>query len=466
MPRLPIVLVHGYSDKGESFRKWCAELKKLGYDATAIHLANYVSLSNEVTIKDLAEGFDRALRDRAGLSADEPFDAIVHSTGMLVVREWLTTYSGRSARLKHLIGLAPATFGSPMAHKGRSWLGAIFKGGKEPGPDFLEAGTLVLSGLELGSRYTWDLAHKDLLAADQAVYGPTSKTPYPFIFVGLKDYGWLKRAVTEPGTDGTVRWAGVGFNSRKVVVDLTRDPARPGNRDRIQISPWKNSDVPLVLLDGPNHSTILGDPSPELVTMLTEALAVGSRQAYADWAAKYDNSKKPGALPKKAARYQQFVVRAVDERGDGIRDYFLQLGEVANGKFEELPFDLDVHAFGDDPSYRSFHVNLDRLDVDKASSLALRIIATSGSELVGYSGYNSWGGAGGLPGGAAGASEALRKAAAREMGKWDAVIQFDASIQQFTFFYPFTTTLVEIRMNREPMPLTGVTELMKFIPLP
>jgi len=30
-------------------------------------------------------------------------------------------------RLKHLIGLAPATFGSPLAHKGPSWLGALFQ---------------------------------------------------------------------------------------------------------------------------------------------------------------------------------------------------------------------------------------------------------------------------------------------------------------------------------------------------
>ncbi len=155
MPRLPIVLVHGYSDMGASFRTWRDLLQARGYDATTIHIGNYVSLSNEVTIKDIAEGFDRALRERAGLKPDEPFDAIVHSTGMLVVREWLVAYASRNERLKHLVGLAPATFGSPMAHKGRSWLGAIFKGGKEPGPDFMEAGDLVLAGLELGSRYTW-----------------------------------------------------------------------------------------------------------------------------------------------------------------------------------------------------------------------------------------------------------------------------------------------------------------------
>jgi hypothetical protein len=140
MAKRPIVLVHGYSDKGESFGRW-----------------------------------------RAALQA-----------GMLVIREWLAGTIGtldrpqlaqeRQSRLKHLIGLAPATFGSPMAHKGRSWLGAMFKGGREPCPDFMDAGALVLRGLELGSTYTWELAHRDFLS-DPPIYGRSGNTPYPFVFI-------------------------------------------------------------------------------------------------------------------------------------------------------------------------------------------------------------------------------------------------------------------------------------------
>ncbi len=183
----PVVLVHGYSDKGQSFKGWRTLLAAAGYDARTIHVGNYVSLSNEVSLKDIAEGFDRALRE-TGLKDTAPFDALVHSTGMLVVREWLAGTSGaagnprlaakRQGRLKRLVGLAPATFGSPMAHKGRSWLGAMFKGGRELGPDFMEAGDQVLAGLELGSQYTWDLAHRDFLA-DSAVYSKSASTPYP-----------------------------------------------------------------------------------------------------------------------------------------------------------------------------------------------------------------------------------------------------------------------------------------------
>lgn len=454
MARLPIVLVHGYSDHGESFEGWRAFLAGAGHDATTIRVGNYISLSNEVSLKDIAEGFDRALRE-AGIGDDAPFDAIVHSTGMLVVREWLAGTSGaaasprlsaqRQGRLKRLIGLAPATFGSPMAHKGRSWLGAMFKGGREIGPDFMEAGDQVLSGLELGSQYTWDLAHRDFLAVSP-VYGKSSATPFPFIFVGLRDYGWLKRAVTEPGTDGTVRWSGVGFNSRKVTIDLTVEPSR---RRRVQIEPWKNTEVPLVFLGGLNHATILKDPSAALREMVVSALRVSSGPDYQTWCKRHLAANAGVLKEAKAARWQQFVIRAVDERGDGIKDYFIEVGTVGASGFAPLAaFDLDVHAFKDDESFRCFHVNLDKLPA-RLSGMAIRVIARSGTELVAYHGFDSSHGALARP---------------REAGKWDAVLEFDADLgrDDIQFFFPYTTTLVELKLNREPMPLDGVNRVFWF----
>jgi hypothetical protein len=103
---------------------------------------------------------------------------------MLVVRSWLTQFGALRAPLRNLIALAPATFGSPLAHKGRSFLGSVFKGSKNLfSPDFLKAGDEVLYGLELASDFTWDLAHRDLFA-DEPFYGPTRRTPYVFTFCG------------------------------------------------------------------------------------------------------------------------------------------------------------------------------------------------------------------------------------------------------------------------------------------
>jgi hypothetical protein len=449
----PVIIVHGYSDRGKSAAAWCKRLAAAGYNATEIHVADYLTLTNEITIKDIAEAFDRAVRLKANLGVDQPFDAIVHSTGMLVVRSWLTTYERRRDRLKHLIGLAPATFGSPLAAQGRSLLGAVFKGNHEWGPDFMEQGDLVLSQLELGSEFTWELAHKDLLVEDKnkPVYGDGVNTPYPFIFVGLQNYGKIKSLVTESkGTDGTVRWAGVGFNCRKIVMDLTVDPAA-GHVERVDYRPWANVNVPLVLVPDKNHGTIFGDPSDDLAKAVADALKVDSAAAYEAWRKTYERpiSDFPAAtFPQLEEHWQQFVVHLVDERGDGVSDFYIDLfTRDANGKWLALDdFAPDVHAYTEDTSYRCFHANIAPFTSGdgKLTNLWLRLIASSGTELVSYFGFSS--------------EDIKGKVLTVEEGKWAAVIELTTHLkkqvdgQEVSFFHSHTTTLVEIKMNREPMP--------------
>lgn len=240
-----IILIHGYSDGDSSLLTWQEKLKAQGFDD--IRLCNYQTLSNEINISDIAEAFDQALREQTGLLDNEPFDAIVHSTGMLVIRAWLAHYAGRRERVKRLIGLAPATFGSPLAHKGKSFLGVLAKGNRQRGPDFGEAGKQVLSNLELASPFTWNLAHLDLLG-DVVMYGPNNLTPYVFIFIGDTQYGGLRKMLAgESGTDGTVRWAGCAMNSRKITIDLTRG-ADSGKR--FQVGAWRSLDMPCTLSPG------------------------------------------------------------------------------------------------------------------------------------------------------------------------------------------------------------------------
>jgi pimeloyl-ACP methyl ester carboxylesterase len=452
MSKRPIVLLHGYSAEAKSMMRWRDELVGRGYDATTLHVGQYVSLANEVTIKDIAEGFDRALRLRAGLEPDEPFDAIVHSTGGLVIREWLATYATRTKRLKRLIGLAPAMFGSPLAHKGRSWMGALFKGDKDiDNPDFMEAGRLVLSGLELGSSYSWRLAERDLV--ERPIYDDSPDTPFPFIFIGLKDYGFLKRLfVDEPGSDGTVRWAAAGLNTRKIEIDLTREPGAD-EEPRVTVQPWAELNIPLVLVPDVNHGTIVSDPPKELVDMVSEALAVEDKEAYGEWVERYSVHAQERWRSIDKPHWQQFVTRAVDERGDPVRDYYLEVGSVENGEFVAVEdFSLEAHPFTDDTSYRCFHINLSKLEPERHQSLQLRLTALSGSTLVAYHGYGS---------------ETFRGSgeAEQDPGVWDAQIDLTKYLadSKVEFFFPFTTTLVEIRLNREPMPPAGVNKLLKFV---
>jgi hypothetical protein len=147
--------------------------------------------------------------------------------------------------------------------------------------------------------------------------------------------------------------------------------------------------------------------------------------------------------------YQQFVIRVVDERGDPVPDYNVQIfTKSASAERGIHQFDVDVHTYKGDSSLRCFHVKLADLDYTRLRNLWIRVIASSGSQLVGYQGFGSEG----------------ASAAASAEGKWDASIDISSLADDtgIKFFYPFTTTLVELRLNREPLPLTGKNEVCWF----
>jgi pimeloyl-ACP methyl ester carboxylesterase len=478
----PIVLIHGYSASGLDFKPLCDKLTAEKIPAIDLNIGNYVSLNNEITIKDIAEGLDRALRSNPRLKEDQEFDAIVHSTGMLVVRSWLTNYgaavgnNSRLSRLKHLIGLAPATWGSPQAHKGRSWIGALVKGNREPGPDFLNAGDEVLDGLELGSRFTWDLAHLDLLG-DVPYYDAGPNTPYVCIFIGNSQYTGVSSVANDPGTDGTVRWAGCGLNTRKIIIDLTRTPVGADGKpvSRVFITPWAGRvDIPMIPVEGRNHATLISDPDDDMVERILNFLDVGDAVSYDTWLKDAIKHAEPALAkmlvnPGKGAAglegefksffghlfqqgeepmdgWQQFVVHARDERGDPVTDYLVDVLRDDGGQpVEFTEMYTDVHAYGADASYRCFHVRLPRGICQGGLSLQIRITASTGTALMAYQGYGS-------------DDDAKTMTATAK----PVVIKING-LDDASLFYPFTTTLVEFVINREPSPLDRVSEIFNFL---
>ena len=442
---------------------WAKALAKRGFKTEFIEVVTYKSLTNEVTIKDLAEGFERALRLK---NITGEFDAIVHSTGMLVVRAWLTANrddASRRSRLKHLVGFAPATWGSPLAHRGRGLLGSLFKGNKERdaenAPDFLEAGDLILDGLELASRFTWDLAHADLFGPE-VFYGTDSKTPYPFIFCGNKAYSGIRGLINQDGSDGTVRFAGVSLDSVKFSVDLTKPV---GHAKRVVPAVTQGVDSPVIFADGKNHGTILSEPSDGMVELVTKALNVGSMDDYKTWRDAATAWSKP---PK--TTYQQFVIHMTDERGDPIHDYHVELWTISGGKPKALPFDLQMHPYEADKSFRAFHVKYD--DLQSKTPLWMRVTLSSGTFLVAYRGISNQG----FPG----ATDREEKdatfvdsdqqrgldAAPTELNL-DLTPYRDAGIKP-ALFHPFTTTLVEIVVDREPLPFgAAIARLCQWVDL-
>jgi len=449
----PIILLHGYASSGAAFSTFRDVLSKQGRNVEDIYIGNYVTLNNEITVDDIAEGFNHSLREHKLIGKE--FDAIVHSTGMLVMRAWLTAENAlvpRLGLLKRLIALAPATFGSPIAAKGRSLLGRIFEGNKEIGPDFLASGNLVLSNLELGSEYTWNLAHKDLI--DVQVYGPDKSTPYVFVFDGTNDYGTLARifdAADQAGSDGVVRWSGVALNTRKITLDLSKTD------NQMKWSDWSNIDIPMIPIVGVNHNEILHSPPPGLIKLVLKALDVDTQQKFQDFHSVDVPATQEvidGRARINADPWQQFVVHARDSHGNSISDYAISMVcKNDDGSATELAeFEEDVHAFAADPSYRCFHVRLrDLMKNAQGKKLAVRIVASTGTDLVGYQGYGSGQTTTGL---------------APTIGPVDLDIsKYEGQNAGYpSLFYPFTTTLVEIILNRAPIPgPNGVLEIFNFL---
>jgi hypothetical protein len=480
------LLIHGYSSNGAEFLPWKQALAEANIGSTEIAVGNYVTLNNEVTIKDLGEAFDRALH-LTQFSTQIPgdtwtFDAIVHSTGMLVLRQWLTSdpyppgdTRSRIRRLKHLVGLAPATFGSPQAKKGRSWLGALVKGNRQLGPDFLNAGDEVLDGLELASKYTWDLALKDMIS-DPPFYDKGPASPYVAVFIGNTPYTGIAAISNSPGCDGTVRWAGCALNTRKVSLDFRRhpqlDPQDPSRR--CLISDWSATRLaaPIVAVDGQNHGTILAEPAAPVVALVRDFLAVSNAGEYDQWEAKalefgapslktMDQSHGAGT---NGAGWQQLVIHMVDDHGDGVTDYNLQLyvgdslDQSDDPAFPSVP--LIVDTYSSDNSYRCFYIQLTQamLNVNTPATgptkIWLELIASSGSALIEYEAYTG------------GEDDPQRLAIDSHDPSDNSPVKMDITALtegSGSLFYPYTTTLLEVFVEREPMPLRAISNLFTFL---
>jgi pimeloyl-ACP methyl ester carboxylesterase len=460
MSSIPLILLHGYHSSGSAFNVWSSLLTKAGFNVQDIFVGSYVTENNEITVDDIAEGFDRALRSRG--MADKPFDVVVHSTGMLVLRSWLTAplTKDRQKLVKHLIALAPATFGSPVATKGRSLLGRIFLGSHVLGPDFLNSGTLVLENLELASKFTWDLAHRDLFGPDgKNFYDNSPNTPYVFIFDGTNDYGSIAEIFDREdqlGTDGIVRWSGVSLDSRKIVLDFTSSPQDPA---RFRWTEFTKATMPMIPIAGVHHNEILSVPPQGLQDLVIRALHV---QSSADVDAFYkaiENKEiavvNAGKEKQDKDRWQQFVVHAVDDRGNGIDDFSIEvLIQHANGESVAIPgFEKHVHPYQPDNSYRCFHVRFNEIPFDQLNApgnkLLVRFCASSGTDIVRYQAFGDSGST---------LDYAELDITPRALGS------------DLKLFFPFTTTLIEVRLNREPTPLprpAGVTfdnfEIFQFL---
>jgi pimeloyl-ACP methyl ester carboxylesterase len=376
-----IVIIHGWSDTSDSFHPMRDFLAKQGFDPLEIWLADYISLNDDVRVADVAQRMAAVLDGMVKGSRLAPsFDIICHSTGGLVVREWLAslTEQGKPVPVQRVVMLAPANFGSKLASIGKSMVGRIVKGWD----NWFQTGTEMLSDLELGSPYSWALARRDLLDADgDGQPGPFGKGKvWVFVIIGTVGYSdGLHQIVNENGSDGTVRPCAANLNVVGMTVDFSADPANP------TVAPWRSrvgaARIPFAVLPDRNHHTVTlpeqdsGRIPLKLSDLILEALKCRDDADY-DGIANYfekitedtaslssDSSRRTGWFggtdPGEAPfhQYMQVVVSARDDQHRPVGDFFLEFyAPETQGDSDSVFFHtkvlMDVHTDGNNPAYR------------------------------------------------------------------------------------------------------------------
>lgn len=219
----PILLIHGYSSEGKDnkvediYGSLPGDLRReFGEENVKdINLSRWISLSDGVALDDVSFAMDRALNEKYPDMLKSGFHVIIHSTGALVVRNWIRLFSPKPSPVKNLVHLAGANFGSGLAHIGQGqlsrWGRLIFQG--------TGRGTRVLDELEFGSWKTLDL-HISYLQQGNDMYDDYEVQE--FCMIGSQTLGILRpipiRYVKEDSADNTVRTSACNLNFNYIPV--------------------------------------------------------------------------------------------------------------------------------------------------------------------------------------------------------------------------------------------------------
>lgn len=418
----PILILHGWSDHASSFTNLKNALAgAMNTDVSVIDLGDYLTLDDEVTYEDLVEKLGVAWDKIQLPRTPGAVDVVVHSTGGLVIRDWLSLkykFDPQQAPIKHLVMLAPANFGSPLAHQGWSFIGRLFRGSEDAGRKS-EVGKRLLKGLEMGSPYSWQLAMRDRFGSE--VFYDKGRILCTVI-VGNRGYGGLSGMVNKNGSDGTVYVSTANMNCALLKVDFATNANNPTagpitDPPVVDGAPWpgpllSNGRTAFCIHEGANHKTITLKEDPphkdQHLKRIVDALRVTDDGFYA-WCDQLDtvtanamaNATANGAKDRYVHGFQNTVVRLHDQYGHGVADFTMEffqkdLDDPTDRfaeQFHQQAIDT-VHPWSDDNSYRSLIADCTMIHekIDKPKE-ALHVSLTAEPQLappgrpVGYRTY-------------------------------------------------------------------------------
>ena len=397
-----IVILHGWSDTSGSFEPLAATLAALGLRTPVrrVFLGDYVSMDDDVTFSDIVVAMRRAWIDAKLPTTPRSVDLVVHSTGALVARHWMTRFfTPQTNPIHRLLMLAPANFGSPLAHKGMSFLGRVVKGYKSR--RLFHTGKQILRGLEMASAYTWELARTDRFDPAQRWYG--RDRVLATVLVGTKGYSGIAAAANTVGSDGTVLVSTANLNPAYMEFDFASRPEAPVLSIR-----EPNGMTAFCRVPKENHSTIAckdGGPANSVTaTLIAAALRVDDAGFDAHCAAMAQinaEHRREDAAATFTQGFQNTVFRVDDDHDAMVPDYFIEaFAKVADGQGEDASLTAriqndviaGVHINTVLPSFRAMKFNCDRLQtllIDKRRPLHLRVTASPEFGDTGTVGYST-----------------------------------------------------------------------------
>lgn len=374
-----VFLVHGWSvTETSTYQALHLKLGQAGYDLSEVHLGRYVSLDDNVEIRDLAHAMHQALIDEMGPPPwGDRFHFITHSTGALVVREWiLKHYTGQALKnrpVANAIFLAAPHFGSRLAHHGQSMLASI----RYWGP----TGRSLLRALELGSPFAWanngdfgdpaTLKEKAIrffcITGDRVNRNPVASRVMP--------------AGYETGSDMVVRVPAANMNFQRFHLDAA-------NRELTATAGIEG--VAFGALDQYVHSgpsrgimnSITRRANPEKpkwlnLKLILDCLRVSSDRAYGSVR---DELARLSSRRKRRGPFAQLVFRFRDQDGQPVDDYQFTLGQVVGGRDRAARCVADVHKNNSDRSY--FVAFIDCSKIDRRYRYYLSFRGRTGSPLT------------------------------------------------------------------------------------
>lgn len=210
-----VVFLHGFAGGKETYGRIPELLSAAGHAVHDLHLGEYRTSRPELGVDDYADLLEQQVRAGA---LGRTFDMVVHSTGALVVRAWLSRYyrPDEDSGLRRFIMAAPANNGSRLAH----W-------GEKVPTDWSES---VLRDLRFASAHTWALNWEWIesrrldLTPGLSVYhlqGTNNEIAFPFLRDAIEDVVSISvPSFEEAGSDNTVRFAAANLEMHAVRIGV------------------------------------------------------------------------------------------------------------------------------------------------------------------------------------------------------------------------------------------------------